>query len=268
VDVGATLAKLASRADDGSLSFRVLPSHGIERAAREVETLAPARLGLTGGGATALARHLSSLDTVPVGEFDAWWAGTRALLRRQGEPSGERDLLVSLGTGTAILFANAERAVRVGGTALGGGTLLGLSALLLGTASFDEVVALAAHGDRRRVDLLVSDVYPDGGLALPGHFNASSFAKLARPGAGAEPERADLAHALVGLVGENVAVLCGALAAATGATRIVFGGAALRGNAPLREVLAGLAALGRPLVFLADGEFAGAVGALLAAEEG
>jgi type II pantothenate kinase len=262
-DVGASLAKLVVRDADGSLHFRLVPSHAIEQVAREVEELRPSRLGLTGGGAARLAGRLS-LDTARVGEFDAWRLGARALLARQGEPQGERDLLVSLGTGTALLLATDDEARWVGGIALGGGTLLGLGGLLLGSSDFDEVVALAARGDRRRVDLLVGDIYGDAPLPLPAEINASSFAKLARPGARAEVEPADLAGALMGLVGESVAGLCAATARATAAERIVFGGATLRRNAPLREILGRLALLGRPVVFLEEGEFSGAMGALLA----
>lgn len=261
-DVGATLAKLVVRTADGGLHFRLIPSHAIEQVAREVEELRPSRLGLTGGGATRLAGRLS-LDTAAVGEFDAWRLGAGALLARQGEPRCERDLLVSLGTGTALLLAASDESRWVGGTALGGGTLLGLAALLLGSSDFDALVALAARGDRRRVDLLVGDIYAAGSLPLPAEINASSFAKLALPGAPEKPEPADLAHALMGLVGEGVAGLCAATAEATGARRIVFGGSTLRGNAPLREILARLALLGRPVVFLEHGEFAGALGALV-----
>ena len=90
-DVGATLAKLVVRRADGRLGFRLVPSHAIEQAAREVERLLPDRLGLTGGGAPELARLLG-FDTDPVREFDAWRVGSRALLARQGEPPGERDV--------------------------------------------------------------------------------------------------------------------------------------------------------------------------------
>ena len=261
-DVGATLAKLVVRRADGRLGFRLVPSHAIEQAAREVEQLLPDRLGLTGGGAPELARLLG-FDTDPVNEFDAWRVGSRALLARQGEPAGERDLLVSLGTGTSVLLVEPERATRVGGTALGGGTLLGLGSALVGTADFDELVTLAAGGDRRNVDLLVSDIYRGGSLPLPGDLNASSFAKLARASTDAPADRSDLAHALMGLVGENIALICNGLAALTQARRLVFGGATLRNNAALREILESLIAmLGREVIFLVDGEFAGALGAL------
>ncbi len=264
-DVGATLAKLAVRADDGSLRLHIVPSHAIERAAREVERLGPTRLGLTGGGAPDLER-LVSLDTVPVSEFEAWHAGARELLQRQGEPPGERDLLVAIGTGTSILLSETSGAARVGGTALGGGTILGLGVLLLGTSDFAEVVALAKRGDRRKVDLLVGDVYRGGDFSLPEEMNASSFAKIARPGLAQSRDPADLADALMALVAEPITVICGALAALTGAERLLFGGSTLRDNAPMQEILAKLGAMGRPVIFLRDGEFAGALGALVRAE--
>jgi pantothenate kinase len=71
----------------------------------------------------------------------------------------------------------------------------------------------------------------------------------------------------MGLVGENIALICGGLAAATQVRRIVFAGSTLRGNPALVEVLREITrALGREPIFLAQGEHAGALGALLLAE--
>jgi type II pantothenate kinase len=261
VDVGATLAKLAIARGEERIEHRLVPAHAIERLALEVEAIAPARVGLTGGGALPLARRLC-LDTTPVNEFDAWRAGSHALLRREGLATGEPHLLVSLGTGTSVLRVEGERVTRVGGTALGGGTLLGLGAALTGERDFERLAQLARAGDRRRVDLLVSDVYHGETSPLPGAMTAASFAKLASPGR--EPAAArDLAHALIGLVGENVGLICGALALLTGTRRIVFGGSTLRGNPSLVEILAAVSArLGREAIFPRDAEFAGALGAL------
>ena len=65
------------------------------------------------------------------------------------------------------------------------------------------------------------------------------------------------------LVGENVALICTGLAAAHGVRRIVYGGSTLRGNGALHLVLTMItAAFGREPLFLEDGEFAGALGAL------
>jgi type II pantothenate kinase len=265
VDVGATLTKLAAQDASGEMSLRVLPSRGLEAAVGEIEALAPERLGLTGAGAAALAARLPG-GPAPMVEFAAWHAGAQELLARQGVAPVVKDLLVALGTGTSVLLVEPERYTRVGGTALGGGTLLGLGAALVGTADFEEFTALAAGGDRRRVDLLVSDIDPTGALPLPGELTAACFARLAQPSGIAGASRSDLAHALLGLVGDHVALLCAVLAALTGAQRILFGGSPLRGNPHLRRLLAGAAAAGREVIFLADGEFAGAVGALRLAQ--
>ena len=268
-DVGATLAKLAVRDGDDRPSYRLVPIDAIERVAQEVESLRPARIGLTGGGAPELAARLSSLetdtpfDTVAVLEFDAWAEGAAALQRESGIEPLERYLVVSLGTGTSALLVNGGDVTRVGGTALGGGTAAGLAAALLGPMPFEELAELAREGDRRRVDLLVSDIYRSGDAPLPGDLNAASFARLARPGHDGRAKPADLAHAVMGLVGENVALITCGLAAAADVKRIVFGGSTLRGNPALVGILTGLCtALGREPVVPEHGEFAGALGAL------
>jgi type II pantothenate kinase len=113
------------------------------------------------------------------------------------------------------------------------------------------------------VDLLVSDIYPEGDFPLPGDVNAASFGKLARPGA-PPVAREDLAHAIMGLVGENVGLLCAGLAARHGVARVVFGGSTLRGNSSLAEIVGGLCrVLGHQPFFPPEGQYAGALGALV-----
>jgi type II pantothenate kinase len=258
VDAGASLVKLALR-EGGALRSELRPAAALAEVAERVQRLAPASLGLTGAGASELARRLDG-EGVRVTEFSAWGTGVRRLLAGQRPDVAEPYLLVSLGTGTSVLLAQGLGVSRVGGTALGGGTLMGLGGLLLGGASFEDLVALAARGDRRRVDLLVSDIYRPGEIALAGDATAANFGKPALV-KGAAPE--DLANAILGMLGENVALICTGLAAAHGVRRIVYGGSTLRGNRPLRDVLTLItAAFGREPLFLDDGEFAGAIGAL------
>jgi type II pantothenate kinase len=259
VDVGASLAKLALRDRDG-VRHELLPAAAFDRVAERVATLAPRTLGLTGAGAGELARRVDG-ESVRVTEFAAWGAGVRRLLAAQRPEVTEPYLLVSVGTGTSVLLAQGMGVSRVGGTALGGGTLMGLGGLLLGGASFEEISRLATQGDRRRVDLLVSDIYRPGEIALLGDATAANFGKPGVHAQGAEPS--DLAHAIMGLVGENVALICAGLAAAHGVQRVVYGGSTLRANPALRDVLALItAAFGREPIFLEAGEFAGALGAL------
>jgi type II pantothenate kinase len=125
---------------------------------------------------------------------------------------GERYIIASMGTGTA--FTLNEPGVdgrHVGGTGLGGGTLMALSKLILGVSDFGELCELAKTGQSRNVDLLISDIVgADYGPTLTADVVASSLAKVAlfeqRP-----PDN-DLAAALVVTVthaiGAHVAAIC------------------------------------------------------------
>lgn len=262
VDVGATLTKCALRQGQGPPRFTLLASDAPDRVAAWVAEAAPESVGLTGCGAPSLARLLS-LDTAAVPEFDAWRSGAAALL---GPGVADRYLLVSVGTGTSMMLVDGAASNRLGGTALGGGTLLGLGRALLGTDDFEALCRLAARGDRWRVDLSLADIYPHpADSPLPADLSASLFARLARPGA-ESPGSEDVAAALMALVGENVAIIARTLAAAARVERVVFGGSTLRGNPALRAVIEKIVGLtGRPPEFLEHGEFGGALGALLVA---
>lgn len=273
VDLGATLVKAVAVPVD-----RPLPSFETFVAPAGDERLLDAFLlrhslrivAATGGGASTLADRLAPGRSVTlVDEFASWGAGEPILTHRAGLTPAWPHLLVSLGTGTSILRMDEDGAVaRVGGTALGGGTLRGLGRLLLGTDDHERLVALAATGDRRHVDLLVGDLYRPGGIALVPDLTAANFGKAA-----VEPRADDVAHALLGLVGENVALLAGQIAVALSSSaeegsprrrpEVLYAGSTLRNNPLLVEILGSVTALvGAQASFLPLGEFTGALGAL------
>ncbi|MDP6540741.1 MAG: hypothetical protein QF410_14455 [Planctomycetota bacterium] len=266
IDLGASLAKLAIRREDGERELRLLPSENEAELLRMVEELEPERVGLTGAGAAGLAQRLGG-EPVVVNEFAAWGRGAQQLMRHQERSTHDAFLLVSVGTGTSAMLCGGGSVNRLGGTALGGGTVLGLGALLVGERDFAGLTELAQRGDRRKVDLLVGDIYRPGEIPLIGDATAAAFGKRRTREQTPAPE--DLAHAIMGLVGENVALLCAALAGGAQVKRIVYGGTTLRANEPLRAILLGTtAAFGREPIHLEDGEFAGALGALALVREG
>ena len=259
-DVGASLTKIAVSGSEAALDLHWLPDPAPEALSAHIASFAPARVGLTGGGAGPLALALDQ-EAPEFGEFEAWGTGAQLLLERSGAETRERFLLVSVGTGTSAMLVEPGGTTRVGGTALGGGTVAGLAAALLGTSEFDAIVEQARRGDRWNVDLRVSDVYPAGVDALSSKINAASFAKLAR-----DPNSrnsSDLAAALIGMVGENVGLICAGLAKAAGVERIVYGGTTLHDNPAIVQLLHGTAAMrGCEAIFLEDGAYPGAIGAL------
>lgn len=254
IDVGATLCKLALRRDGITVAHH--PSGDLDAVRARVASWAPRRIGVTGGGADRLGADIGGVRLEHVGEFEAWGRGCRVVAALDDVTLPDKHLLVSLGTGTSALLVDGDRVERVGGTALGGGTIVGLGRLLAGTEIFEEITALAARGDRRTVDLLVSDVYRAGATSILRDLTASSFAKLE------STRREDLAHALMGLVGENVALVCGGLARQARVDTIVYCGSTLAENPALEGIVRDITTLfGHTPVFLSRGAYCGAVGA-------
>lgn len=278
IDAGATLAKIAVRRGRSRVRYETLSSGNVAEVMDELARLQPERIGLTGCGAHAIAQRCAERGADGVGrfqEFDAWGSGAHAQLgdaRASGGADGfdesEPYLLISLGTGTSVMRVADGEVLRVGGTALGGGTVLGLGVALTGCESFAELCDLAGRGETSRVDLLVSDIYDDGEIPLPGETTASAFGKLSRwlaegrDESGA-PSREDLATSVMSLVAENVALVCAGITAMTGTPRWVFGGSTLNDNPALQKILVRVGAtFGMETRLLPDGGHAGARGAL------
>lgn len=92
-------------------------------------------------------------------------------------------LLVNIGSGVSMLKVEGPgKFTRIGGSSLGGGTLWGLLSLLTDAKSYDDMLAMAAQGDNRNVDMLVGDIYGDGvgipRIGLKSTTIASSFGKV------------------------------------------------------------------------------------------
>jgi type II pantothenate kinase len=279
IDSGATLLKLCHHGPDGSLHFATWPSPSIDRVLALVERLEPRTLGVTGCGAAKICEELGRKDASLV-EFDAWARGAREMLDVAGLGQEGPFLLVSVGTGTTMLRVDGDQVERVGGTALGGGTLQGLGFALTGIRRHEELIALAAEGERGRVDLLIGDLFDDEAAPLMAQATASSFAKLGR-GADAEstetetetettrkdessdPRREDLAAATLGLVAENIGLMANARASAATVTRIVYGGSTLNNNPHVADIVRGIGlVMGFDALVLPRGGHAGALGAL------
>ena len=271
--VGATLAKAVIVPKGGSadsldkLQTYIGPSADLSLLAAFMASHPAASIAATGAGAGRLANALKDHGPIAItDEFEAWGEGERVLLARADFVPTTPHLLVSLGTGTSILRVGQEgRVARAGGTGLGGGTLRGFSQLLLGQIDHDALTALAGQGDRRRIDLLVRDLYQSGEISLQGNLTASNLGRVS------SRDSRDIAHAITGLVGENVALLAAALSkqeAAPGPLDVVYAGSTLLKNVALKDILSFATSVGGARArFLPHGEFVGAIGALMRARK-
>ncbi len=117
----------------------------------------------------------------------------------------DRAVVASFGTGTAFIRADGDSFTHLGGTGVGGGTLVGLGGRILGCRDPEEIDRMARTGDLGRVDLTIGDLCSGGG-SLPADMTASNLAK-----AGAESTAADWAAGILNLVLQvvgSMAVFC------------------------------------------------------------
>ncbi|MCL1802810.1 MAG: type II pantothenate kinase [Eubacteriaceae bacterium] len=127
---------------------------------------------LTGVGASFIDEDVYSIPTHKIEEFQAIGFGG---LYTSGKKSA---FVASMGTGTAFVRAAQDEIVHIGGSGVGGGTLLGLSSILLNTSDTDAIIALAAHGHLENVDLAVGDILGHDIPSLPANLTASNFGKV------------------------------------------------------------------------------------------
>jgi type II pantothenate kinase len=167
----------------------------------------------TGAGARALGPMLLGRPVTKVDEFTAIGVGGTSLAGKKNA------LVVSLGTGTAIVSVHDNKIEHFGGTGLGGGTLLGLSKHMLGVSKLATLEAMAQRGDLTRIDLTVGDIAGGPLGDLPPNTTAANFGKIS---ADATPE--DKALAIINMIAEVIAVLSVASARACHQTDIVLTG--------------------------------------------
>lgn len=201
IDIGGSTTKVVGlRADGGMISMLRV------RAEDQVTSLYGAlgnyltsnklrlsdvrRVVLTGVGTSHVEGDIYGLPTCRVDEFSASCAGALAL---SGQ---ERGVVVTMGTGTAFLWAEQDGTVRhLCGSGIGGGTLGGLCRKLVDMERFGQIKRLAEQGDLSHVDLTIRDLSKNAAATLDPDMTAANFGNLAEDAA-----PADLAAGVVNLV--------------------------------------------------------------------
>ncbi len=154
---------------------------------------------VTGVGSEFLGDNIYGIETVHVNEFLANGKGGLYL-------SGiDEAIIVSMGTGTAYVYANGktQEFSHLGGTGVGGGTLIGIADKLLGIRSAQHISDLAQNGDLNNVDLRIADITKnDISPTLTDSTTASNFGKVSDMAT-----REDIALGLLNMVFETIAMM-------------------------------------------------------------
>lgn len=171
---------------------------------------------VTGVGSSFLGDNIYGIVTIHVNEFIANGRGGLYL-----SDIGEA-IVVSMGTGTSYVYSNKATGENtyLGGTGVGGGTLVGLSDRLLGIRSVQNIANLALEGDLNNIDLRIADITEHDIIpTLSNNATAANFGKISDLAS-----REDIALGLINMVFETVAMLAIFSARMKGINNIVLVG--------------------------------------------
>lgn len=152
-----------------------------------------ARIRVTGVGASHLSGDLLDVPTVKTPEFKAIGLGGLYVA------DAPEAIVVSMGTGTAIVLARADLVSHIIGSGVGGGTLLGLAGKMLNVRDFSLFNELAGSGDLGHIDLTIGDITRDEIPGLSPDTTASNFGKVSD-----SASQEDIALGIVNLIFQSV----------------------------------------------------------------
>ncbi len=148
---------------------------------------------ITGVGSAYINGPLYGLPTSKAEEFLADGLGARFATGL------DRMIVVSMGTGTSLVQCEGDDIRHIGGIALGGGTLAGLSRIMLRTDDIHQVSLLAQQGDLNNINVMIGDISPNPLPNLPMDVTASLFGN-----ATADARKEDIALGLVTTVLQTI----------------------------------------------------------------
>lgn len=151
---------------------------------------------LTGVGASYVSEDIYDIPTFKVDEFKAiGWGGLRLAGLQEA-------LVVSMGTGTAYVRATKDHVTHIGGSGVGGGTLIGLSEQLFQISDIAAIELLAHSGNLANVDLSIQDISKNIITSLPPDTTASNLGRIKHTAT-----NADLALGLINMVFQTLGML-------------------------------------------------------------
>lgn len=211
---------------------------------------------MTGVGSSFIDKPIYSLNCTKVSEFECVGLGGLYL-------SGlDEAIVVSMGTGTALIHAkkngNDTKISYLGGTGVGGGTLLGLSRRMIGVDTVEHLEQMCEQGNLDNVDLRIKDISGDASFQINGDITASNFGKLSDIA-----NKNDVALGIANMVAETIAMLAVFAARSYGLKTVVLTGN-LTALKSITEVFEGLEeTFGVKFIIPEKAQFATVIGAAL-----
>jgi type II pantothenate kinase len=262
IDIGSTTTKAVAICPDGVMKK-------IKTKAIDVVTSATGAFGkmivendikmdeitkivVTGVGAAKIKNNLFGIPTEKIDEFTAIGIGGMYLAKK------DNIIIANIGTGTAFIEAQKDKISHLGGTGVGGGTILGLAKKLLMISNFNGIMELAEQGNINQVDLLLEDIMETDISFLRKGTTASNFGKMLD-----SAKSEDIALGLMNLMYQVVGMISVFAAKSKNIDQVLVTGSG-SDNAIGKKILTGITGMyGVQFEYPRDAEYTTAIGAAL-----
>ena len=269
IDIGQSLSKTAYFDDHGITCSIVDTTTGIDEIRRLVSSFGKKikKINLTGGKAYKLfVDYQKSFETKLINEFKANIDGLELLHSLKYNKEMPDSIIVTIGTGTSIVLKK-ENFEHIGGSALGGGFLMGFAKFAYNLTTYQEVIELANKGNRYNVDLKVGDIYDkqDNRVDLLfREFTATTLGKINANTLLNSVHKEDILSSINAMLAENIGTIACSFADFYDVSTITFCGGFLIKNKGSKQILSLMSNIKKKkAIFLNYSEFAGALGALI-----
>ncbi|WP_185819879.1 type II pantothenate kinase [Salibacterium salarium] len=264
IDAGGTLSKIVYT-NGGEWGYKKIATDRVGEIREWIyEQFTNPHIHITGGKAGVFLQELSGAAK-NVNEFEATCEGVNWLLEQNGllTQIGSRFMVTNVGTGTSIHYVQQDAYERIGGSGMGGGTLLGLSYLLTGEDHYDKILELGKNGQGEGLNVTVADIYSHETPPISGDLTASNFGNAANRKEQSFSKE-DYIAAIVRMIGETITTMSVQAAERLKTDAIIYIGSTFSGHDTLKDIIKGYTKLrGKQAFFLEYGEYSGAIGALL-----
>lgn len=216
---------------------------------------------ITGVGSSYIKNNkkLSSLvdnkKIVLVSEIEALSKGALTLTKLSNA------LVASCGTGTAFIKASIGGAVHLGGSGVGGGTIVGLSSLLGISDDIEKIKLYALDGNTNNLDSLIEDITLKSTKLLAPNVTAANFGKAK---INKKYNKFDISSSILNMVYQTIAMLSVFAARSIKENNVILVGA-LSESKYAKKVLKDVEALHEDINFFIpdDGIYACCMGATI-----
>ncbi|MDO5563754.1 MAG: hypothetical protein Q4F88_00780 [Eubacteriales bacterium] len=223
IDIGATLLKLVAKKEDEEIIqikknvVDIVSSKEIEKCIKiileenSIQLQDIKEIRLTGAKSSFIEEKIFDIKPVLIGEFEA------AKIGAQKATGLKKAIVVNCGTGTTFIFVKDNLFKHIGGSGLGGGTIIGLN----NGESFEKIYEKALLGSTDNVDLLIKDISKNNIGNLTGDLVCSNFGKINKANSN------DKAAGIFNMVYQSIAVMASLASITEDVKDIIFIGNAI-----------------------------------------